>query len=534
MMDHRRILLYFRPRKAYFSLLPAIFVICTLILAACGGTSTPNSSPGPSSKFGGNIKVGLASDVTNLDPLKSSALVDRQVMLNMYDTLVRVDEKNAIQPDLATTWSYTSPTQLVFTLRTDVNFHDGTPFNADAVVFNIKRILSTPSSPRFSEISAVKDVVAVDASHVQFDLKKAFSPLLATLTDRSGMVLSPAAIQKAGNKLTIAPMGAGSGPFMFVEWLKNDHLTIKRNPSYWLKDDQGNALPYLSSIRYQPFTDGNVEYTNLETGTIQAADAIDPKDVSLAKSNPDLIYRQAPGLSFFGFMLNTKSAPLNNVHVRRAIAWGTNRQEILDKVLLGIGVLSHGPISPTSWAYNSSLESYTYDVNKGKAELAQSGISGPVSFTMLVTGGSALNLQYAQFLQAELLPVGITMNIKQETFATILTDEQTFNFQAGLTGWSGRPDPDGNMYSWFHTGGGNNNMQYSNADVDKLLEDARTSSDQAQRTTDYQKAEDLINQDAPYIFIDHGVTGQITSAKIKNFTMLPTTIMVFTNVYVGS
>ncbi len=140
----------------------------------------------------------------------------------------------------------------------------------------------------------------------------------------------------------------------------------------------------------------------------------------------------------------------------------------------------------------------------------------------------------AQFIQSELAPAGITANIKQETFATLLSDTDSHNFQAALLGWSGRPDPDGNMYSWFHTGGGFNNMQYSNPQVDSLLEAARTTSDQTQRASDYQQAEQQILQDGSYVFIYHGVSIQATTTNIKNFPVLPTGILEFTNVSLGS
>jgi peptide/nickel transport system substrate-binding protein len=518
-----------------FASLSVIFALAT-VLVACGGggsTTTPGSS---TSKSGGNISVGLnTTSVVTLDPTKSTALVDRQVMLNMYDTLVAINAQNQVVPDLATSWSYPTSDhkQLVFTLRTGVTFWDGTPFNADAVVFNINRILNTPSSPRYSELAQVQSVQAVDATHVQFNLKQPFSPLLATLTDRAGMILSPTAVQKAGANLGNAPVGAGSGPFMFSEWVKGDHLTLKRNPHYWMKDSQGNQLPYLQSIRYRPFSDESVEFSNLETSTINVADTVDPNDVPTAKSNPSLVYKQEPGLSFYGIMLNVKAAPLDNVHVRRAIEWSVNRQEILNSVLKGIGVVSQSAISPVSWAYDSSFAPYTYNIGNAKAELAQAGVSN-VTFTMLITSGSPLNSQIAQFIQSELQPAGITMNIKQETFATLLSDTQNHNFQAALLGWSGRPDPDGNVYSWFHTGGGLNDMQYSNPQVDKLLEDARSASDQGQRTTDYQQANKLILQDASYVFLYHGVNVQATTSNIKGFTLLPTGIMIFTSVYLGS
>src|SRR6266699_4150918 len=141
-------------QRGLFAVLSVIFIVLTVALSGCGGGTQSTTT---TSKYKGDISVGVDSDIVTLDPLKSSALVDRQVMLNIYDTLVRVDEHNAVLPDLATSWSYTSSdnTKLVFTLRTDVKFEDGTPFNADAVVFNINRILSAPSSPRASELKTV-------------------------------------------------------------------------------------------------------------------------------------------------------------------------------------------------------------------------------------------------------------------------------------------------------------------------------------------------------------------------------------------
>jgi peptide/nickel transport system substrate-binding protein len=157
-----------------------------------------------------------------------------------------------------------------------------------------------------------------------------------------------------------------------------------------------------------------------------------------------------------------------------------------------------------------------------------------VSFTLLIASGDPLGQQEAQFIQSELQPAGIAVTIKEEVFATILSDTQAHNFQAALVGWSGRPDPDGNTYSWFHTGGGNNTMQYSNPQVDTLLEQARASSDQNARAQAYIQAEKLLVNDAPYIFINHGVTVQASSKKVQGFVLLATGILEFTNVYMSS
>lgn len=507
-----------------------LFLSLLCVLSACGGTTSQT----PQSKMGGTLNVGLQSDVVTLDPMKSSALYDRQVMYNVYDTLVQVDAQNSIVPDLATSWAYKTPTQLIFTLHSGIKFQDGTPFDAAAVVFNINRYLNTPLSFRASELSAVKSVAEQDTLHVVFNLKKPFSPLLATLTDRAGMILSPTAVQKLGANLANSPVDAGTGPFIFSTWLKGDHLTLKRNPGYWQKDSQGQTLPYLNSIVYHPFTNGSVEYSNLQTGTINVADSVDPTDVTNAQANPSLVYKQIPALSFYGMELNTKVAPFDNLYVRQAIEWSVNRPEILSNVLKGLGVTAQGPLAPTSWAFDSHFAPYSYNVSQAKKLLAQGGHPNGVSFNLTIASGSPLNTLLAQYIQSELQPAGITVNIKQETFAALLSDGTAHNFQAVSLSWSGRPDPDGNMYTFFHTGGSNNDMQYSSPQVDSLLDQARVDQALPARTADYQKAEQLITQDAPYVFFYHGISQEATTTAVKNFTLLPTGMMKFTNVYLGS
>jgi peptide/nickel transport system substrate-binding protein len=510
--------------------LAVLFLTASLILTGCG----QNNSAATHTKSGGTLNVGLTQDIITLDPLLSSAFVDRQVMLNIYDTLVKANAQNQIVPDLATSWAYTSPTHLVFTLRTGIQFQDGTPFNADAVVFNINRILSTPSSPRYSEMTSVKSVQAIDATHVAFILRTPFSPLLATLSDRAGMILSPTVIKKEGKNLANNPVGAGTGPFMFSSWIRNDQLTIVKNPRYWQKDAQGTALPYLNSVTFHPITNGTQMFNNLQTGTINVANSVDPTDVAAAKANPNLVYKQIPALNFYGIEINTKAAPFDNVHVRRAVEYGVNRQELVNTILQGVGVVANGPIPPSSWAYDKNFEPYTYNISKAKAELALAGMPNGVTFTLLIASGSPLIAQEAELIQSELQPAGITMKIKQETAATELSDALALNYQAGMYFWSGRPDPDGDIYTWFHTGGGLNSTQLTDPQVDSLLDAARISDNQKARTADYQKAQQLILQDATWVFLYHGVAVQATTSNVKNFVLQPSAIMDFTQVYLQS
>ncbi|HEU5382720.1 MAG TPA: ABC transporter substrate-binding protein [Ktedonobacteraceae bacterium] len=506
-------------------------IACIFMLAACG--NGPSSRAGSQSKKGGNLNVGLIAEPTVLDPLTSVSLYDNDITANMYDTLLKYDTQNVIRPYLAQSYSYTSPTLLNLMLRTDVKFHDGTPFNADAVVFNMNRFINDKNSPRYTDVANIESVQKVSDSQVQIHLKKPFAPLLNVLTGAAGAMLSPTAVKKLGKTLGQAPIGAGSGPFVFVEWIKGDHLLLKANPNYWQKDAQGIQLPYLQSIRYRTITNGSVMYTNLETGQIQVASTIDPNEVALAKANSNLTYRQIAGPGFGSLFLNLTTPPMNNVHVRRAVAWAINRQEILDHVFHDVGVVAKGPLSPAAWAYDKNLTSYSYDPNQAKAELAQSGIA-KVSFTLLISSGNPSTLQQAQFIQSQLQAVGIAVTIQQETFTAEVTDVQTFHYQVASLGWTGGLDPDGTMFPLFTSQGGFNYTKYTNPQVDALLEAGRTDTNQTQRIADYRQAQQLIVQDSPYIFIIHPAVYQATSNKVKNYALRPGAVLDFTSVYLGS
>ncbi|HLZ56378.1 MAG TPA: ABC transporter substrate-binding protein [Ktedonosporobacter sp.] len=519
-------------RRTSFSVFVALFLVCVFVLAACGGTSSPTPS-GTSTKKGGNLKVGLIAEPTVLDPLTSVSLYDMDIMANTNDTLFKYDINNVIQPELVSTYQYSSPTVLNLTLHTGVQFHDGTPFNADAVIFNLNRFINDKASPRYSDVQTIDTVQKTSDNQVQITLKKPFGPLLDKLTGSVGMMLSPTAVKNMGSKLGNAPIGAGSGPFVFVEWIKGDHLLLKANPNYWKKDAQGNALPYLQSIRYQTITSAAVMYNNLETGQIQVASNIDPNNVEQAKANTSLTYRQIVGPGFQSFQLNVTSPPLDNVHVRRAIALAINRQEIVTTILKGVGFVAKGPLSPVAWAYDKNFTGYGYDPAQSKSELAQSGISNP-SFTILVTSGNPTTLQEMQLLQAQLQQVGIGMQIKQETFTALLQDFQTFHYQAVFVGWTGGLDPDSTLYSMFTTKGGFNFTKDSNQQIDSLLEQGRTTVDQAQRIPVYQQAQELIVQDASRIFLTHPAVYQATTKTVQNYALLPSQVLDFSSVYVSS
>lgn len=485
-------------------------VVMLLLASACGSGGGGGGQSGGTPKHGGTATIALESELATLDPMNSSLLVEREVFYNMYDSLFTIDPSLKIQAGLVTQWDTSDPVNYKFTLRSGVKYHDGTPFNAQSVVDNIKRYQTAAKSRRKSDLASVKSVEAVDDTHVIFHLKHPDATLLATLVDRAGMMLSMQAVQKGGDNFSLNPIGAGSGPLEFVEWKRNDHLTLKRNPNYWKP-----GLPYLDGVTYKAIPDVNAILAALKTGDIDIARVIAAKDVAGVKADSNFIYRDVPAIGFSGFELNTGSAPFSDPAKRQAVATAIDRYAILKNINFNIGVVGYGPIPPSSWAFDPNEKIYDH-ADAAKAKQLATGFT----FTFKTTS-DPVNQQEAQLLQSELSQAGITMQIQTEEFATYEQECANHQFQACGVNWSGRIDPDGNMYAWWHTGGSFNDSLYSNSQVDGWLDDARLTSDQSKRTQDYQNAQKQIVQDAPYVFTTFGVSPQISDTKIHNFTLYP-------------
>ena len=488
----------------------AVGIVALLLVAACGGGSSNNSSGGGTPKPGGTATIALESELRTLDPLDSSLLVEREVFYNMYDSLFTIDPSLKIRPGLVTSWDTTDPLNYKFTLRSGVKYQDGTLFNGQSVKDNIDRYKTAANSRRISDLASVKSVEVVDDSHVIFHLKKPDATLLATLVDRAGMMVSIDAVKKAGANFSLAPVGGGTGPFQFVEWKRNDHLTLKKNPNYWQP-----GRPYLDGVTYRAIPDVNAILAALRTGDVDIARLIAAKDVASIKADSGFIYRDTPAIGFNGFEMNTGAPPFNDPAKRKAVATAIDRYAILKDIEFNIGVVGYGPIPPASWAFDPSEKIYDHaDAAKAKS------IATGFSFSYKTTSDPVAQ-QLAQLMQSELAAAGITMTIQSEEFATEVQECEAHRFQACGVNWSGRIDPDGNMYAWWHTGGSFNDSQYSNPQVDAWLEDARTSSDQAKRKQDYVNAQKQIVEDAPYAFTFFGVSPQISNNKIHGFTLYP-------------
>src|SRR5438270_11021575 len=333
---------------------------------ATGATTAPGqaaptqATPAQASKpgaAGGTITMALENDIIDFDPVRSRAFVDRNMHYQIYDSLVRVDSSGKIIPWLAEKWDTSGDgKQVTFSLRKDVKYHDGAPFDAESVKWNIDRYRSTQGSARSGELAPIESVDVVDPATVRFNLKTPFSPLLSLLVDRSGMMLSRKAVEAGGEDFTRKAFKAGTGPFVLTEAVKDDHMTLEKNPDWWGKDSAGNKLPLLDKIIVRPITNSDVRLTNLKTGDAQSANNIAGKDVAGLKNDSSLAYMEKPAYSWLSVLPNRKPGFIfEEGRYVKAVSMAIDRQEILDKVYFGIGSVGYGTNAPSHFAYDARL-----------------------------------------------------------------------------------------------------------------------------------------------------------------------------------
>jgi peptide/nickel transport system substrate-binding protein len=480
---------------------------------------------------GGTLTFVLENDVIDFDPLRSRAFVDRNVHYQIYDSLVRIDATGKIVPWLAESWELSDGGKtVVFKLRKDVKYHDGTPFDAESVKWNIDRYRTTEGSARAGELSPVAGVDVVDASTVKMNLKAPFSPLLAILVDRAGMMVSRKAVEAGGADFTRKAFKAGTGPFVLTEAVKDDHITLEKNPDWWGKDKDGGKLPYLDKIVVKPITNSDVRLTNVRTDAAQVANNIAGKDVATVKNDPSLVYQEKPSYNWNSLIPNRKQGfVFNEPRYVKAVSMAIDRKEILDKVFFGVGSVGYGPVAPTHFAADPGFKPFEKPDPEGAKKLVAEVGKGPLAFEILVSAGDPVLLQRASLIQAQLAKADIKAELKQLEFAQIL-ELQTKRTFPGLSdvGWSGRIDPDPNIYDHIYTEKPFNDSSYSNKEVDRLLDEQRQSSDEAKRKEALRKAEQIMVVDDPArIWYRFGVAQLATTKKVQGLEPYPDQIARF-------
>ena len=464
------------------------------------------------SALGQTITIGLNQDPPHLDPAIATATSEYDVLHQMFDTLVRFDANLKILPGLATSWSVSSDgLTYTFHLREGVKFQDGTPLNAEAVKWSLDRARTLPNGAFKNDLAAIDTVSAVDHSTVTIHLKHPYSPLLLDLTGAAGMIVSPTAAAKGEQQFDNNPVG--SGPYSFVSRTRQDNITLKANPDYW------GGAPKVAELIFRPFPDGSVRLANLQSGAAQLINPLEPKDVATVKKDPKLEVSSTATVGWRIIVLNTKKPPFNDVRVRQAFSLMIDRQTLSKVVFLGTEEPAGGPFPPGTGAYDPSEAAPSQDIAKAKALLQQAGVPH-LSFTLLTIARSPEN-EETQVIQAMAAQAGVTIKIDPVEVGQYLQRTTSGNYQAVTMQWSGQPDPDTNIYSFFVTDGYWNWSGYSNTQVDALLTKAREVSPMSERRTLYTQALAQINKDAPVIWLTHQRRLLGLDANLTGITVLP-------------
>jgi len=501
----------------------ALVAACVAALAAAVAAARTTRSSADI-KNGGTLTIGLAEEPDALDPTLARTFVGRIVFLAMCEKLYDLDSHLNIVPQLATALPQVSKDKLTYTIkvRSGVQFNDGTPFNAAAVKTTLERDLTLKGSVRASEISPISSVDAPNATTVVLHLKSPYSPLTAQLADRAGMILSPKALASGG---TFAQNPVCVGPFMFKDRVAGDHITLVKSPYYYNK-----AKVHLASIVYRIMTDPSSRTQALRAGDIQVEDRIQSTDVPTLQKDSGVTVKKAVTIGYQGLTLNIGNKngllkPYANVgsdlaksqYLRTAFDAALDRTTINRVVFGGLNQPDCYPIAPVSPWYEPTTKGLACDlhanVNLAKQLVKASGIANP-SVNLMLGGTDPVTARLGQVIQSMENAVGIKVSVTPTQFTTALNKADAGTFDAFAVGWSGRVDPDGNIYGFVATPGTLNDSGFSSSKLDYILNGARKSLTIKSRTTLYRAAMQIIHRQRPLIYLYHPVNYYGVSKKV--------------------
>jgi len=465
------------------------------------------------------LRIGLAEDPDILDPTMARTYVGRIVFASFCDKLFDIDEKLNIVPQLALSHETSADgKEVTIKLRPGVKFHDGEALDAEAAKYSIERHLTMQGSFRKPELASVDHVEVVDPLTIKLVLKAPFSPLIAQLTDRAGMMVSPKAAREAGDKFGLRPVCAG--PYKFVERVQQDRMVFEKFADYWNKDNV-----HIDRVVFLPIVDATVRLANLKSGGLDLIERVLATDIKDVRSDSRLKQSTAIELGYQGITLNIgkdkAKGPLSqSAKVRQALDLSIDRDAINQVVFNGEFKPGNQWINPDHPYYQKAFPLRPRDVAKAKALLKEAGVTPPVNVDFMVPKGAETEA-VAQVVQSMASEAGFDMKIRVTEFATSLKQAEAGEYQAFMLAWSGRIDPDGNSYVFLKTGAPQNYSAWSNAEADKALDDARLVTDLAQRKAIYEKLAKAEMEDQALLYIYHRRILIAHTTKLDGYRQMP-------------
>lgn len=466
------------------------------------------------------LRIGLAEDPDVLDPTQARTFVGRIVFSAICDKLFDIDAKLDIVPQLALGHETSADGKTVtIKIRQGVKFHDGEPMDAEAVRYSLDRHMNLQGSFRKPELAAVDKVEVVDPATVRLTLKNPFSPLIAQLADRAGMIMSPKTAKELGDKFGTKPVCAG--PYKFVERVQQDRIVVEKFADYW---DAKNV--HIDRIVYRPITDSTVRLANLKSGSLDLIERALATDIKEIKADSRLRLAAVTWLGYQGITLNLANGPAGKdgpfgkgPKVRQAFEAAIDRDAINQVVFNGEFTVGNQWVAPSNPFYQQKFPVPKRDVAKAKKLLEEAGLKAPVTVDFMVPNNPEIR-QVAEVVQAMAGEAGFDVKIRVTEFATSLKEAEEGRFQAFLIGWSGRADPDGNSYIFFKSKAPQNNGLYSDAQVDQWLDDQRKVNTLAERKAIYEKIAEKVLNEGAIIYLYHQLSIIAHTGKLSGYQQL--------------
>lgn len=475
------------------------------------------SSVGGTPKPGGILKVGVNQDQVGLDPHKTNSTASVHVLEHIYSSLLRLDENLTPQPDIAESYTADSPTQYTFKIRKGVKFHNGRELKAADVKYTIERVKDPATgSPRSSYVEDVDTIETPDDYTVVMKLKQAFAPLIGNLAQPTMAIVAKEVVEANNGDVSQGSAAIGTGPFKFVSWTPNSKIVLEKNKDYYIA-----GLPYLDGIEFTPIPDDTARTTAVRTNTVDFIEYAPWKDLKTLTEDKSLIVTGDLNTNYRYLGLNVSRKPFDNVKVRQAAAWAMDRQASVDASVFGAGaIISSGPMPPTSWA-GIAAQMYSYDPNKAKQLMQESGV-GTVKTSIKTGAAYSFLVNAALVAQENLRAIGWDVDVDQMEWGAFVSEYIKGESDAWVSGSSGFIDPDPILQPTFHSKGRQNGIKFSDADVDRLIDQGRATSDLTQRKQLYEQAQRRIAELAPYIFLYAANQYEAMTPKLKNYTHIMT------------
>jgi len=499
--------------------------VAVLLALALGGAQAQAPAP----QRGGTLRVGITQEILNLDPHVATAFSSIQVLDLVYESLLRLNPQTLeLEPNLAQSWTV-SPDGLeyTFTLRRDATFHDGSTVDASDVKATIDRILDpNTKSPQASFLAPVKEVTVVNPFAVKITLRQVTASFLSLLAASTRGIVPVNFDEKVGDPKVKT---LGSGPYQLAEF-SSSAVRLVRYERYWRRDGQGGRLPYSDGVLYRVIPDAATLRAALRAGELDLIIGFGV-DITAARAlagAPDLRVLSVADLSYSLLGIQNERPPFSDVRVRQALSLAVDRKQLIDVVYTGRGTIA-GPIPPTLREWQplpaGQLPHYRADPARARELLAQAGHPRGVTIKMMPIATVPDAVQIAQVLKEQLARAGFTVDIEQVDFATFLARWRGSQFDTFVSLNSGSIDPDIHLYRHIHSTGSTNVFKFKDANVDRLLDQARNTADPARRRQLYAEAQRAVADRVPFLFLAYADLFAVTRAPVQGFVLASTRSM---------